>query len=135
MKINIEEIVSNPALALVAAKHLAYSMQDVNCYDELTPKEKEIISEKSFNQILISASVTYQKLKEKNPHHIILIRVGHFYNTYDDDAATISNTLGISLCQNIGESNKKATIPRHAIDTYLPKLIRAGYKVALCDNP
>lgn len=135
MIINIKEIVSNPALSLVAAKHLAYSMRDVNCYEELTPKEKEIISKKAFNQILVSASITYQKLKEKNPNHIILIRVGHFYNTYDDDASKISNILGIALCQNVGKSNKKASFPRHAIDTYLPKLIRAGYKVALWENP
>jgi len=132
MKIDIEKIISNPSLVRVAAEHFAYSMYDVHSYDELTPKEKSIISLESFELMMEYATTSYRNLKEKNPNAIILIRVGHFYNTYDDDADTIAKALGITLSQ--ANDTHKASIPRHAIDTYLPKLIRAGHKVALCDH-
>lgn len=133
MKINVEEILKDHALTKVAVEHLAYSMFDVQSYDELTPKEKEIIPESSFNRMIQSATITYRNLKQNNPSCIILIRVGHFYNTYDDDAETVATVLGIAL-NTVCIETKKASIPRHAIDTYMPKLIRAGFKVAIHDN-
>ena len=135
MKINIEKILSNPVLAKVAAEHLAYSLQDVQIYDDLTPREKSIISEDCFKEILIDSTETYQSLKKKNPNHVILIRVGHFYTTYNDDAEIVAKTLGITLSRKPISLVRQATMPRHTIDDYLPKLIRAGYKVAIHDNP
>lgn len=137
MKINIEQILSDQTLAKMAAEYLSYALDNVQCYDELTPKEKEIISIDNFEKILVSASGTYHDLKQKNPNHIILIRCGHFYTTFDEDAVTVSRALGIKYNVDFGEEkrNQKTSFPRHALDTYLPKLIRAGFKVAVFDNP
>lgn len=129
MNISIEKIIGNAKLAEMAARHLAYSMQDIHSYQELTPKEREIISIEQFQEIAVPAVEVYRSLKEKNPSHIILIRVGKYYKTFDDDAKKVSNILGITLFDN-GET----LFPRHAIDTYLPKLVHSGHKVAIHDN-
>lgn len=136
MRINVNEIVKDPALCKMAAEHLAYGLSDVQCYDELTPKEKEIISLEGFEKIYISSSCTYKSIKESNPNHIILIRCGHSYDTFDEDAVKVSSILGIKLDIGFGEGdrNQRVSFPRHALDTYLPKLIRAGHRVAICDN-
>ena len=132
MRINIEKILANPVLAKVAAEHLAYSLQDVEIYEDLTPREQSIINKESFDEIYVDASETYNSIKKQNPHHIVLVRAGHFYNTYNEDAEAISNALGITLSNT--NSTKKASMPRHTLDIYLPKLVRAGYKVAVYDK-
>ncbi len=78
-------------------------------------------------------------LKAKHPEALLLFRCGDFYETYCDDAITASQVLGITLThRNNGASGTKgdamAGFPHHALDTYLPKLIRAGMRVAICDQ-
>ena len=78
-------------------------------------------------------------LKEKHPDALLLFRCGDFYETYCDDAVDASRILGITLTRrNNGAGNKgkdaMAGFPYHALDTYLPKLIRSGRRVAICDQ-
>ena len=79
----------------------------------------------------------YYDFKAQCPEAILLFRCGDFYETYGDDAVTASKVLGIVLTRRssaMAEAIPMAGVPYHAIDTYLPKLIRAGYKVAICDQ-
>lgn len=77
-------------------------------------------------------------LKEKHPDAILLFRCGDFYETYCEDAVTAAAILGITLTKrNNGagvKGDEMAGFPHHALDTYLPKLIRAGKRVAICDQ-
>ena len=76
-------------------------------------------------------------LKKKHPDAVLLFRCGDFYETYCDDAVIASNILGITLTKRNNGYNKgdeMAGFPHHALDTYLPKLIRAGKRVAICDQ-
>ncbi len=76
-------------------------------------------------------------LKKKHPDAILLFRCGDFYETYCDDAVIASRILGITLTKRNNGYNKgdeMAGFPHHALDTYLPKLIRAGKRVAICDQ-
>lgn len=74
----------------------------------------------------------FDELKAKNPDAVLLFRVGDFYETYEDDAVTVSDVLGITLTKRGG--TRMAGFPHHALDTYLPKLVRAGQRVAICDQ-
>jgi DNA mismatch repair protein MutS len=79
----------------------------------------------------------YFAVKAQHPEALLLYRVGDFYECYSDDAVTLSKVLGIVLTRRSnGEKGDTpmAGFPHHAIDTYLPKLVRAGYKVAVCDQ-
>ena len=79
----------------------------------------------------------YFELKEKHPDAVMLFRCGDFYETYSEDAITAANILGITLTKRANGSAKHvemAGFPFHALDTYLPKLIRAGKRVAICDQ-
>ena len=76
-------------------------------------------------------------LKAKHPDAVLLFRCGDFYETYCDDAVEASRILGITLTKRNNGYNKgdeMAGFPHHALDTYLPKLIRAGKRVAICDQ-
>lgn len=89
--------------------------------DELTPMMKQFFD-----------------LKAKNPDAILLFRCGDFYETYAQDAITASQVLGITLTRRNNGKSQDATemagFPHHALDTYLPKLVRAGFRVAICDQ-
>ena len=77
------------------------------------------------------------ELKAKHPDAIMLFRCGDFYETYSEDAVVASEMLGITLTKRAngqGKSVEMAGFPHHALDTYLPKLIRAGKRVAICDQ-
>ncbi|MCP4441307.1 MAG: DNA mismatch repair protein MutS [Aureispira sp.] len=78
----------------------------------------------------------YNSLKAKYSDAILLFRVGDFYETFSTDAITAANVLGIVLtARNNGSSKVElAGFPHHSLDTYLPKLVRAGYRVAVCDQ-
>ena len=78
----------------------------------------------------------YNEIKGKYPDTLLLIRVGDFYETFNDDARKASKTLGIILTKrsNGGSDDALAGFPHHSLDTYLPKLIRAGLRVAVCDQ-
>ena len=79
----------------------------------------------------------YFDLKAKHPDAIMLFRCGDFYETYSEDAVTASEILGITRTKRAngqGKTVEMAGFPHHALDTYLPKLIRAGRRVAICDQ-
>jgi len=82
----------------------------------------------------------FQNLKEKHPDALLLFRCGDFYETYKEDAVTASKILGITLTKSSkqlddkGKQLQMAGFPYHALDSYLPKLIRAGQRVAICDQ-
>ena len=76
-------------------------------------------------------------LKAKHPDALLLFRCGDFYETYSTDAISASEILGITLTKRANGKEKTiemAGFPHHALDTYLPKLIRAGRRVAICDQ-
>ena len=84
----------------------------------------------------------YNELKEKRPEAFLLFRVGDFYEAYDEDAVKAGEILGITVTRKFnskdkgsdGHALKLAGFPYHDLDTYLPKLIRAGMRVAICDQ-
>lgn len=79
----------------------------------------------------------YSKIKTNNPDAVLLFRVGDFYETFEDDAKTASRVLGITLTKRSNGAAGEvplAGFPHHAIDTYLPRLVRAGYRVAICEQ-
>ena len=78
----------------------------------------------------------YFEIKEKHPGTILLFRVGDFYETFSDDAVLISRELGITLTKrnNGGDQTPLAGFPYHALDTYLPKLVKRGFRVAICEQ-
>lgn len=77
------------------------------------------------------------EIKTKHPDAILLFRVGDFYELYGEDAVTGSEILGITLTKRangVAQYVEMAGFPHHALDTYLPKLVRAGKRVAICDQ-
>ena len=77
----------------------------------------------------------FNELKAKHPDAVILFRVGDFYESRFDDAKKVSEVLGITLTKRSGENGYYLTgFPHHALDIYLPKIIRAGLRVAICDD-
>lgn len=79
----------------------------------------------------------YLEMKKKHPDAILLFRVGDFYETFSDDAIQASEILGITLTRRANGSASHvelAGFPHHALDTYLPKLVRAGRRVAICEQ-
>ena len=78
----------------------------------------------------------YNKIKTKYPDALLLFRVGDFYETFGTDAIVASKILGIVLTarNNGGSKLELAGFPHHSLETYLPKLVRAGQRVAICDQ-
>ena len=79
----------------------------------------------------------FNEIKAKHPDAILLFRCGDFYETFSSDAIRASQILGITLTRRANGSGKfieLAGFPHHALDTYLPKLVRAGMRVAICDQ-
>ena len=79
----------------------------------------------------------YSKIKLAYPDTILLFRMGDFFETFDEDAKIAAKVLGITLTKRgngMAEDTPLAGFPHHALDTYLPKLVRAGYRVAICEQ-
>src|SRR6195952_5840393 len=79
----------------------------------------------------------HRAIKQKYPDAILLFRVGDFYETFGGDAVIASQVLGITLTKRnngAASSSELAGFPYHSLDTYLHKLVRAGYRVAICDQ-
>ena len=89
------------------------------------------------NEVILTPMMKqFFELKAKHPDAIMLFRCGDFYETYSEDAVTASEILGITLTKRAngqGKTVEMAGFPHHALDTYLPKLIREGERVAICD--
>lgn len=110
----------------------AQNLEEDNVDKEKTTDHNEVEepTEQSTNSRLLAQ---YNALKEKYPDTKILLRVGDFYETYQDDAKDLSKTLDIVLTKR-NDGVNMVGFPYHALDTYLPKLIRAGYRVAINDK-
>lgn len=92
---------------------------------------------KDTDVVLTPMMKQYFDLKAKHPDAIMLFRCGDFYETYSEDAVAAADILGITLTKRANGQSKTvemAGFPHHALDTYLPKLIRAGRRVAICDQ-
>ena len=77
---------------------------------------------------------TFKMLKEKHSDVLILFRVGDFYESYFEDAKKVSEVLGVTLTENEKDDIFITSFPTQSLDTYLPKLTRAGLRVAICDD-
>ena len=77
---------------------------------------------------------TFKMLKEKHSDALILFRVGDFYESYFEDAKKVSEVLGVTLTENEKDDIFITSFPTQSLDTYLPKLIRVGLRVAICDD-
>lgn len=90
------------------------------------------------SEILTPMMQQLKRFKSEHPDALILFRCGDFYETYLEDAVTASSVLGITLTHRSSKGDGKGTemagFPFHALDAYLPKLIRAGFRVAICDQ-
>lgn len=75
----------------------------------------------------------YKEMKAKHPDAILLFRVGDFYECFHEDAEKVAKTLNLTLTSN--SYGKLAGFPHHALDTYLPRLVRAGLRVVICEQP
>ena len=100
-----------------------------------TPKEKPLAQKiEQKNEPLLKQ---YREMKKKHPDAILLFRVGDFYEIFGKDAVQASEVLGITLTRRqsgIDSRIELAGFPHHALDTYLPKLVRAGHRVAICEQ-
>jgi len=79
----------------------------------------------------------YWKIKDRHPGAILLFRMGDFYETFEDDAVTVSQVLGITLTKRgngASEDTPLAGFPHHALEQHLPKLVQAGHRVAVCEQ-
>ena len=102
----------------------------------LTPKQEAKVEKKS-SLINTPLMQQYQEMKKKHPDAVLIFRVGDFYEIFGEDAVKASEILGITLTRRANGSDKYielAGFPHHALDTYLPKLVRAGQRVAICEQ-
>lgn len=100
--------------------------------NEIRQNEEE---QKEKTQKATGIQKQWNDLKAKHPDALLLFRIGDFYEMYNQDAHKGSDILGITLTKrNNGAFKELARFPHHALDTYLPKLIRAGERVAICDQ-
>jgi DNA mismatch repair protein MutS len=77
----------------------------------------------------------YKSIKQKYPDAILLFRVGDYYQTFGEDARTVSQKLGIALTQSPdGDLKEMAGFPFHSLDGHLRTLVKAGYRVAICEQ-
>lgn len=81
----------------------------------------------------INAREQFDEMKKKHPDTLLLFRVNDFYECFNEDAEKVAETLKLTLTTTT-KGYKLAGFPHHALDTYLPKLIRAGHKVAVCEQ-
>ena len=79
----------------------------------------------------------FEAMKSKHPDAVLLFRMGDFYGSFADDAKVLSEVLGITLTRTSAKdiTAQQAAFPAASLDTYLPKIVRAGKRVAICDEP
>ena len=131
---------------MMAAIYTKGEITDVDVVAETAIRYADALV-KAYENSLLSVNVTddcvknqlpiyrkYCELKKKNPERLILLRCGDFYETYEDDAQLVSDCLGITLTKVHKTGLRMAGFPYHALDTYLPRLIRAGFRVSINDN-
>ena len=117
-------------------EHMEKERREEKAKEELTKAETKAVAA----VVLSPMMKQFVDLKSKHPDAMLLFRVGDFYETYQQDAQKASRILGITLTKSNsqkgpdGKAAEMAGFPHHALDTYLPKLIRAGERVAICDQ-
>ena len=99
--------------------------------EESAPEKKSEELVRKPNTVLISQ---YEELKRKHPDALLLFRCGDFYECYDEDAKIAADILAITLTVRSSTGRRMAGFPFHELDTYLPRFIRAGQRVAICDQ-
>ena len=75
----------------------------------------------------------FKELKEKHPDRLLLFRTGDFYESFEEDAEVTARVLGITLTKD-KEGIRQAMFPHYELDTYLPKLIKEGHRIGICDE-
>ena len=134
------------AKEMMAAIYTKGEITDVDVVAETAIRYADALV-KAYEKSLLSVNVTddcvknqlpiyrkYCELKKKYPDRLVLFRFGDFYETYEDDAQLVSDCLGITLTKAHKTGLRMAGFPYHALDTYLPRLIRAGFRVAITDK-
>jgi putative DNA primase (fragment) len=117
-------------------EHKEKERQAEKAKEEATKQETKAVAAIALSPMMKQ----FMDLKSKHPDALLLFRVGDFYETYQNDARKAANVLGITLTKSStskgpdGKPLEMAGFPHHALDTYLPKLIRAGERVAICDQ-
>ena len=106
-------------------RDICYMVGDSIQVDEEEYHEEEKPEDKMLAQ--------WEKLKKMHPDALLLFRCGDFYESYLEDAIKMGKTLNLSVITK--NSVEYSAFPWHALDTYLPKLIRTGHRVAICDLP
>lgn len=98
------------------------------------PQDVEVIELPAKKNPLSSKTLEkqYKAMKKKHPDAVLLFRVGDFYECFNDDAQEAADVLGITVCKSA--NRLIAGFPHHALDNYLPKLVRAGKRVAICEQ-
>lgn len=130
--------VSNRAKARAEAKAKAEAEAKAEPQPEPEPQEAKPKKAAKGTSIKPTAlQKQYEEMKKKHPDAILLFRVGDFYECLGEDAVAAADILSITLTRRANGKNKSielAGFPHHALDTYLPKLVRAGRRVAICEQ-
>ena len=135
---------SNIPAELLSMKQVCASLHNATTMEDMTTKLSSLnltapIEQKDDAEPLpnkeekTSIQKQFEELKSKHPDAILLFRCGDFYEAMNEDAKPVADTLGITLTVR-KDGMKIAGFPYHALDTYLPKLIRSGHRVAICDE-
>lgn len=107
---------------------------DIEVMEKYLERWNQAIAEQEKEQADKAIQNQWNDLKAKHPDVLLLLRIGDFYVMYNQDAEIASEILGITLSKHSNSKFKEqAGFPYHALDTYLPKLIRGGQQVAICD--
>ena len=149
-KDGIDGIARDMRMALDVSFRLRLDVDRYNGYSpKLTPPDSPTTSdsptEKQEENVVRQKAISnetplmkqYQEMKKKHPDAILIFRVGDFYEMFGDDAREASEILGITLTTRANGRNSRIELsgfPHHALDTYLPKLVRAGHRVAICEQ-
>ena len=131
--------VNKVSLAALSIEYQTAKAQTESHEGENNTGEQDSSSEESAPEELVRKPNTvlvsqYEELKRKHPDALLLFRCGDFYEIYDEDAEVAAKILGITVGERFRTGLKMAAFPHHELDTYLPKLIRAGQRVAICDQ-
>ena len=113
--------------------------QEINLFNYMDLLPPVDLKPKPVQQVTVQDSPImgqFNEMKKKHPDAILLFRVGDFYETFCEDAVECSRILGITLTRRATKTKRieLAGFPHHALDVYLPKIIRAGRRVAICEQ-
>lgn len=116
---------------IIRSLHKSVTMEDVTLklQQYISPNPQEKTDDEDGEDAIIKQ---WKELKAKHQNSFILFRCGDFYEAFCEDAKPIAETLGITLTRN-SDGEDMCAFPHHALDTYLPKLVRKGMRVAICD--